>query len=388
MSLLTLWQTARESIEDKHVQQIITFAGNGKLADSSSASQEFRNFLSHIPSTLLERYTVECLEAAFELRGFVLQDIVNQIGRRLAFDVSDGFYRGRQGAIGYDGIWHSKARGDIVLEVKTTDAYQIDLSTIAKYRDDLTKNNQIGINSSILIVVGNQNTDSIEAQVRGSKYAWDIRLISVDGLIKLMKLKETVEDITISNKIWDILTPQDYTKVDKIIDLVFSTAEEADLSSEILEVSEPSKTGQFTESVEDNRDESISRISKYLGLSLIKQSRSTYIAPEHRVSLSCALSREYERNNQSYYWFGFHRAQKQYLEQANTGYGAFVCGSVENIFLFPFDKLNMWLPGLNQTEKGDRLYWHIHIVAMKKNWFLKRRTGYNDIDVTEYLIRK
>jgi hypothetical protein len=41
-----------------------------------------------------------------------------------------------------------------------------------------------------------------------------------------MKLKETVEDPTVIRKICTILTPQEFTRVDGIIDLVFSTAEE------------------------------------------------------------------------------------------------------------------------------------------------------------------
>ncbi len=44
----------------------------------------------------------------------------------------------------------------------------------------------VPIKSSILIVVGRQDTGDLEAQVRGSRHAWEIRLISVDALLQLM----------------------------------------------------------------------------------------------------------------------------------------------------------------------------------------------------------
>jgi hypothetical protein len=40
--------------------------------------------------------------------------------------------------------------------------------------------------SSILIVVGREDTGDLEAQIRGSRHAWDVRLISVDALLRLM----------------------------------------------------------------------------------------------------------------------------------------------------------------------------------------------------------
>ena len=63
--------------------------------------------------------------------------IINQIGVRLGFTIEHGLYRGRQNDIGYDGIWHSKEHYSLVVEVKTTDAYRINLDIIAAYRDRL-----------------------------------------------------------------------------------------------------------------------------------------------------------------------------------------------------------------------------------------------------------
>ena len=58
---------------------------------------------------------------------------------------------------------------------------------------NLLNTHVISTPSSILIVVGRDDTGELEAQVRGSRHAWDIRLISADALVKLVNLKETVE---------------------------------------------------------------------------------------------------------------------------------------------------------------------------------------------------
>lgn len=42
MSLAEIWGRTPEQLRDKLIQQIISFAGDGKLRDDSKSSQEFR----------------------------------------------------------------------------------------------------------------------------------------------------------------------------------------------------------------------------------------------------------------------------------------------------------------------------------------------------------
>ncbi len=70
MSLSDLWLTSRAQLEDKQVHQIIAFAGTGQLNDGGPASREFREFLSLVPSAILERYADECLRECFPSSGF------------------------------------------------------------------------------------------------------------------------------------------------------------------------------------------------------------------------------------------------------------------------------------------------------------------------------
>jgi len=124
MPLTELWTSAQQELQEKHVQQIIGFAGDGKLRDGGVASKEFRAFLALVPSNLLARYANDCLTDKFEGSGLALQDVINEVGIRLGFRVEQGRYRGVQGEIGFDGLWVSPDGFAIVVEVKTTDAYR------------------------------------------------------------------------------------------------------------------------------------------------------------------------------------------------------------------------------------------------------------------------
>ncbi len=168
MSLRELWLTASDQIKQKHLQQIIAFAGDGKLLDGGSSSAEFRAFLSLVPSDVLKRYAAECIAESFPHSGHALQDVVNEVGRRLGFVVTPGRYRGVSGQNGFDGLWIFPDGHAAVVEVKTTDTYRIVLETVANYRRSLVAEGKIQEDrSSILIVVGREDTGELEAQIRG-----------------------------------------------------------------------------------------------------------------------------------------------------------------------------------------------------------------------------
>jgi hypothetical protein len=191
MALVDLWKSSPEQIKGKTIQQLLTFAGDGHLRDGNETSDELRSFLAHIPSDLLQDFAEHCLASSFTDGGLALQDIVNQVGRRLGFQVEDGRYRGVIGEVGFDGIWRAGEGAAILVEVKTTDAFRLSLDTTARYRRALIKQESIPEeSSSILYVVGRSDTGDLEAQVRGSRHAWDIRIIGIRALFRVLKIKE------------------------------------------------------------------------------------------------------------------------------------------------------------------------------------------------------
>src|SRR5947207_15828466 len=80
---------------------------------------------------------------------------------------------------------------------------------------------------------GVEDTNALEAQVRGSRYAWDMRLISIERLIKLVQIREKSDDPSTLNQIRQLLQPFEYTKIDKIIDVIFTTTVNVESQHEI-----------------------------------------------------------------------------------------------------------------------------------------------------------
>ncbi len=387
MALADLWQHSPELIIGKHIQQIIAFAGSGKLREANDASVEFRHFLTLIPSQLLEVYGLNCLADKFDDSGLALQDIVNEAGRRVGFGVTNGRYRGVAGeAIGFDGLWQTHAGHAIVVEVKTTDAYRINLETIAGYRRALAKRGDIVEDqSSILIVVGREDTGGLEAQVRGSRHAWDIRLISVDALFKLVHLRESLDQPHIFQQICDLLIPREFTKVDSIIDITFYAAEEvkSDIPPEDITIDVHHTTPNIL-----NDSRYITTLQLKLNTTLIKRTRTFYATPDNTVGVICASSKVYERNGRIAYWFAFHPHQQDNLQSVVHSYIAYVCGNEETILLIPYTTLSLWLDGLWTTERNGKVYWHFRIQHIDGRLLLDRRKGFDRLDVTQYLLAK
>jgi hypothetical protein len=299
MSLTSLWKSQQAELSAKHIQAMVGLAGDGKLRDSSAACKEFREFLSHVPSELLARYSSECLGTEkFAEGGSALQDVINEVGRRLGFVVENGLYRGKVNDIGHDGLWRSDDDAAIILEVKTTDTYTIDLDTLANYRKALAAGKKIDFDkSSILIVVGRSDTGSWEAQVRGSRHAWDIRMISVDALLRLVTVKEELEDPQVVGKIRQILRPKEYTKVDDIIDLVFSAAEDVKKEGELQQAIH-SENGEKKFTPVNFREACIARVQTKLKTLLIKRSSALYSSADEKTAVVCLNSREYGSEKQ------------------------------------------------------------------------------------------
>ena len=226
MALLSLWEANPKAITELSIEQLVATAGDGRLRDNSECSRELREYLSQSHSDQLACYAEYCLSSSFNKSGLVLQDLINEMGCRLDFRVTNGRYQGAAAEIGFDRLWRSPECNDLIVEVKTTDVYRVALDTIANYRARLEEQGTIAKNASMLLVVGREDTGELEAQVRGSRHAWDVRLISVDSLISLVKLKEATEANATGTKIRGVLFPMEYTKLDGLIDVMFSAAKD------------------------------------------------------------------------------------------------------------------------------------------------------------------
>lgn len=372
MPLLAFTASNPKEVAQLAIEQVVAMAGDGVLKDNSPCSTELREYLRQTDSQHLGRHVERCLSSAFSNSGLVLQDLINELGRRLDYTVTNGRYRGVQGAVGADGIWRSPEGHTIITEVKTTDAYTVKLDVIASYRTRLLGSNEINLPSSILVVVGRQETGELEAQIRGSRHAWDIRVISAEALLKLVQLKENAEEPETDRKIRSLLAPMEFTRLDGLVDVMFTTA--TDVETGIVEAaikddlsvprptSAPASGWEFTDSsiLDGKRKAIIDAMSQKIGAKLIKKSRALFWDATHEERVACSISKRYSRG--AAYWYAYHPKWDEFLGDARRAFFVLGCVDSAQAFAIPLNVMRKALESLNTTttDKGTT-YWHVHL---------------------------
>lgn len=391
-----MWRKDPESVLSFTLEQIVAIAGNGQLRDNSETSIEFREYLGEIEAEKLSTYAIYCLENAFNSSGQILQDVINEIGRRLNYQVENGRYQGVRNDIGYDGIWQI-GNEHTVVEVKTTDAYTIKLDVIANYRDRLIADDRIAKDSPILMVIGRNDTQSLEAQVRGSKHAWSIRIISIEALIKLMMVNINSQSDEVTKKIHTLLKPFEYTRLDKIVDVIFTTSE--DRHEQEIELdstpnsSELQSTTTYSTPVKTSKDiltqkkeNAIKKLAQKLQVILIKRKNSLFSDQSDTVHVAAVVSKLYERS-ETFYWYAFHNSpHREFISNCERGFMIFGMADSDVAIAIPYVFLNKISGELNSTIRDNgKEYKHIFIYKNKDTYSLRTKTSKN-IDLTEYVL--
>lgn len=393
MPLVDIWEKSHEAVLNMSIQQIVSMAGDGKLKDKTDTSKELRIFLSKIDSGSLKRFAKQCLTEPFTDSGFVLQDIINEAGRRLGLNVTNGIYRGKQNNNNCDGIWKA-SKWTFVVEVKTTDAYSIKLDKIAQYLESEIDDNDH--NASCLIVVGRQDTATLEDQLRGSKYNWKMRIVGVDALFLAIELRQLTEDKSLSEKIIDLLMPQEFTRVDKIIASAFDFAtdqEEAgykpkDSLEEVIDsetsVKEKRTISSNLDLIEDFKLDIAERMAEKFGV-FFSRNRSSFEATNMRFSV--AVSKQYERRDK--YWYAYHPRQKDFLSESDESYFVLGCLDERKAFAVPFQKMNeIAKEMLTTSPKGDESKKYHHVVIREDNgrYFIYAHPTKTELNINDFEI--
>lgn len=396
-TLLQLWQDQPSFFEGKSFRQVIQVAGDGRLRDANRTSVEVQEWLAEIPISKLRSCIAECLDQPFEEGGFALQDCANEIGQRLGFDVTPGKYRGVKGEVGNDGLWRSGDGFALLIEVKTTDAYRVNLDTVAGYREKLIADEQISRSkSSIVIAVGRQDTGDLEAQIRGSRHAWDIRLISIEALLRLAEIKEELSDPETSRRINQILRPVEYTRLDEIVQLLFAAKKELVESAEVVPVNvEPDAVANklSPSEFEAVRDRAVAHVGKKLKCAFKRVGRAVRISADGTTGLVCIASQRYKGPSGSgNYWFGFTPSQKDCLSQSKAGWVALVCADNEKCYLVPWSKFLTWIPELWTTPASPSTdeeirHWHVYFNDFGDRVELAKSGGGNIEEISQYRLK-
>lgn len=397
MALVNMWRENRDGIRDKSLRQILAFAGEGKLADNNTCSSEFRELLTVAPLELLRKYAAEALSEDFPDAGFALQDITNELGSRLGFKVQRGLYRGRQGVSGHDGLWSDPDTShSVVIEVKRSSTYTIHLETIARYRSDLIQNSKISEDkSSALFVVcqKDEDTNALEAQIRGSRHAWDIRLISLEALFKLVQLKNETDNPASARLLRLVLVPREYTKLDSLLEIVSFVAQDvsAEEEDEIEKDDKGSKTdGAYVSKL--NRTDLRTKAKEFF-LNKLRQdtkdiSRTLLETQDGRIAICYAPSQAYLKVNYTQYWFGLHDHQIEFMNKHSEGFAAYLCSKAGMLFM-PWSEFTNHVGQMLESSKENRHWRHVilqHGKDGKLRMRLRADAPNNPVDVTKWFV--
>jgi hypothetical protein len=396
-TLIEIWRDQPAFVEAKSFRQIIQLAGDGRLRDGNGTSQELREWLAAIPLERLRGCVEECLAVSFEDGPLALQDAANQIGARLGFEVSQGRYRGVKGEVGNDGLWRAVDGFSLLVEVKTTDAYRINLNTVVGYRNDLIRNGKINAQgSSILIAVGRQETGDLEAQIRGSQHAWDIRLISLEALLRLAEVKEELSDWDTSNKINQLLRPVEYTRLDGIVELLFAAKKDLETPEAVeppIAVKKPRASAPVTAiELEKARDVAVLHIGAKLNCTFVRRGRALRVSSDGSKRLVCVASQRYDGPAGSgNYWFGFTPAQRDFLSGSAQSWVALVCADSGRSYLIEWDQFKRWLPDLwstpaAPTNEHEIRHWHVYFNDYGSRVELLKSGGGLLLDLAQFIV--
>jgi len=145
--------------------------------------------------------------------GYVHQDLVNILGEKLGFKVEYGEY-----SHGVDGVW---SYGDItiIIESKTSSQW-LKIEQISNY----VKKKKA---SSGLLIAPDFTQDQVKAAIGFG----NVRLLTTEGLSKLIKLKEMGKLKT--KDIVKMFVPQEAVRVDYVIDIIYSIVKPLEKPSEL-----------------------------------------------------------------------------------------------------------------------------------------------------------
>ncbi len=379
-----------KNIIDKRINQIIGIFGDGKLADGNETSEELRHFLSQVQKENLKAYANQCVNEKFDGNGFALQDIVNELGKRLGFDVEYGRYRGVPGKPGHDGLWLAKnGSHSFVVESKVTDSFPIKGNELSEYREKLIEEKRIGKqNSSILLVYGRGDRERLVSQLIGSAVFANIQVVSVVGLFDLLDLKENIEKNGVRT-VHDLLKP--VLTVEKSIDFVRSCMGQNvkhDAKKKDVPAKEEIKKKATSKSISASDYEHCRAIvARKLNVDLRGRNRVLYDSGDKNVGVIFMVSKVYERSKgRKSYWYAVHPKRLEDLTGYRHGYLAFGCGSKGDVVLFPFSDFQKVKEILNTTKNENRMYWHVQIHMTDEGLVLGPKKGHEEVPLVRYFV--
>ena len=388
-------QSPVSSDSSYEISQVVAMSGNGKLTDRQNCetSKSLRFYLKSISLAALNKHLKELLENSFTDSGLVLQDLVNTLGDKLGFEVEFGRYRGNSRDIGHDGLWlHPDA--NIIIEVKTTDAYRINTNKLIEYSERVKVEKNLDKAPPVLIVVGRQDTGDLESQIRGCRADDRMSIIGAEKLLYLTGSALEIGDGPATSAMRNILTPRDYTRIDTICDVITTaTAQTQQVTLKTCEESLDKENDSVTDtrnqlnSIESVRSKIIKKLEEKFG-KIEKESRAKYsLEVDEFGALSqkiyVVVSKFYDRSDHNY-WYSIQNSWLKNTNSSDTTLGVSLGFVGFNRYVYlDKDQLLKKIKYLNETHTPTRRYWHVSLRLENKKLFmsLPKKSGELELEL-------
>jgi hypothetical protein len=189
-----------------------------------------------------------------------------------------------------------------------------------------------------------------------------------------------------------VLTPLELTRVDFIVDLLATTADDIKETVDNQVIDEQDLTASKSSkkiSPAAFQIGVIERVAEFLRIELKKETRSLYVSTDGKVSVRAVASKTYESGAVNYYWYAFHPHYREPLDEYAKSYIAFGCGGPGKILLFELRDFSSFVPNMNTTDLEDRMYWHVHFAEEKSGRMeIRFRSGVPPLDVSNRLLKR
>jgi len=206
-----------------------------------------------------------------------------------------------------------------------------------------------------------------------------------------MEVNTSTTGDEVTQKIHAILKPMEYTRVDKIVDIVFATAEDKELSSldepksnEAAEVYSQDRTP--LQDINDKKSAAIKKLSVNRDSILRKVKHSMYANADDSIRAVVVVSKHYDKDSD--YWYAYHeKPQREFLANAKNGFYLMAMMDKEEVYAVPFNVMDAQWNSLGETVRKDgSMYKHIVLDDIDGIIKLRVRTKDNLVDLSAYKV--
>lgn len=177
-----------------------------------------------------------------------------------------------------------------------------------------------------------------------------MRLISAEALLNLVRIKESTEGRNTAQKIRRLLIPMEFTRLDGLIEVIFATAKDVEMTAQ----ADGGSTDPAT--LDEKREQIVAGLARRLGVNLTRCGRAVrYWDSAHERRVAVTISRRYPGKGQvaAYYWYDCHPQSNDFLAEGKESYLVLGCVDKDVTFALPLPILQAQLPKLNARVKPN-----------------------------------